>query len=183
MKNAQLRAHLKAGIREEWRLRDARQKLGQIGDGVYIEDRVDFMRYPENIRVGNHVVFKEGAKICPCNKEASIRIGDNTTIGYQCYFFASSQITIGDDCLIAPFVYFVDSDHGIDRDKKINDQGNITAPIKVGNDVWIGTGAKILKGVTIADGAVIASGAIVKSDVGPYEIWGGIPAKKISERS
>ena len=80
------------------------------------------------------------------------------------------------------FVYIVDSDHNIEKEKRINEQPNNTAPVKIGNDVWIGTGAKILKGVTIENGAVIAAGAIVKSDVKAYEIHGGIPAKKISER-
>ena len=48
--------------------------------------------------------------------------------------------------------------------------------------MWIGTGAKILKGVSIENGAVIAAGAIVNSNVKAYEIYGGIPAKKISDR-
>ncbi len=132
--------------------------------------------------IHNNVVIKEGAKICACNAQAKVSIGENTTVGYHTFMFASAGIIIGNDCLIAPFVYIVDSDHGIDRVKKINQQGNISEKITIGNDVWIGTGAKILKGVTIADGAVIAAGSLVKSDVGPYEIFGGIPAKKISER-
>ena len=37
-------------------------------------------------------------------------------------------------------------------------------------------------GVTIADGAVIAANSVVNKDVGPYEIWGGSPAKKIGDR-
>ncbi|MFE8711466.1 MULTISPECIES: CatB-related O-acetyltransferase [Aeromonas] len=53
----------------------------------------------------------------------------------------------------------------------------------VGNDVWIGHGAIIKQGVTIADGAVIAAGAIVTKSIPPYEIWGGIPARKIKSRS
>lgn len=84
--------------------------------------------------------------------------------------------------MIAPFVYLVDSDHGIDKGTKMNQQPNQTAPIKIGSDVWIGTGAKILKGVTIGDGAIIAAGAVVKDSVEPYKIVGGIPAKTISER-
>ena len=128
------------------------------------------------------MVLKSGAKLCPCNPQASIHIGDNTTVGYHTFMFASNKIEIGHDCLIAPFVYLVDSDHNIDRSSLINQQGNSTAPIKIGNDVWIGTGAKILKGVSIADGAIIAAGAIVKDDVEAYSIVGGIPAKKISER-
>ena len=90
---------------------------------------------------------------------------------------------IGDDCLIAPFVYIVDSDHGIGRAKKINEQPNETAPVRIGNDVWIGAGAKILKGVTLGEGAVIAAGALVKEDVAPYRIAGGIPARILGERT
>ena len=76
----------------------------------------------------------------------------------------------------------MDSDHNIEKDKLINEQTNSTSPIKIGNDVWIGTGAKILKGVTIEDGAVIAAGSLVKSNVNAYEVHGGVPAKKISDR-
>lgn len=53
----------------------------------------------------------------------------------------------------------------------------------IGNDVWIGHGAIIKQGVTISDGAVIAAGAIVTKNIPPYEVWGGIPAKKIKNRS
>ena len=84
--------------------------------------------------------------------------------------------------MIAPFVYIVDSNHEIAKGKLINQQVNKTAPIEIGNDVWISTGAKILKGIKIGNGAVIAAGAVVTQDVSPYSIYGGIPAKKIGER-
>lgn len=183
MEKSQLRKHLKWTMATRFRLWRNRRKLGACGPGVFFEPDVHLMRYPQFIYLGDELVIKAGARICPANTNASIRIGSRTTVGYHTYLFASEQITIGDDCLIAPFVYLVDSDHGINRDKRINQQPNQTAPIKVGNDVWIGTGAKILKGVTIGDGAVIASGALVKDDVEAYSIVGGIPAKKISERT
>jgi acetyltransferase-like isoleucine patch superfamily enzyme len=178
----QLRANIKWSLLNHLRFWREKRRLGFLGDKVFIEKNVALMRNPGNISINNYVVIKEGAKICACNKDAFVSIGMNTTVGYHTYMFASAGISIGDDCLIAPFVYIVDSDHGIDKAKKINQQGNISEKITIGNDVWIGTGAKILKGVTIADGAVIAAGSLVKSDVGPYEIFGGIPAKKISER-
>lgn len=56
-------------------------------------------------------------------------------------------------------------------------------PIHVGHHVWIGTGATILQGIKIGDGSVIAAGAVVTCDVPSYEVWGGVPAKKISNRS
>ena len=45
-----------------------------------------------------------------------------------------------------------------------------------------GCWAKVLKGVTVGQGGVVAAGAVLSSDVAPYQIFGGIPAKKISER-
>lgn len=52
----------------------------------------------------------------------------------------------------------------------------------IGNDVWIGYNATIMGGVTIGDGAIIASGALVNSNVAPYTIVAGQPAKVISKR-
>lgn len=52
----------------------------------------------------------------------------------------------------------------------------------IGNDVWIGANVIVKSGVHIADGAVIGAGAVVTHDVGPYEIWGGIPARMIKKR-
>ncbi len=55
-------------------------------------------------------------------------------------------------------------------------------PVIIGNDVWIGANAIILPGVIIGDGAIIAAGAVVTKNVEPYEIVGGVPAKKIKYR-
>jgi len=48
-----------------------------------------------------------------------------------------------------------------------------SAPVTVGNDVWIAAGAVITRGVTINDGAVIGANAVVTKDVPPYAIVGG----------
>lgn len=52
----------------------------------------------------------------------------------------------------------------------------------IGNDVWIGYNATIIGGVTIGDGAIVASGAFVNSNVEPYTIVAGQPAKVINMR-
>ncbi|HOO28394.1 MAG TPA: CatB-related O-acetyltransferase [Lachnospiraceae bacterium] len=54
--------------------------------------------------------------------------------------------------------------------------------IVIGNDVWIGSGVRIMEGVTIGDGAVIGAGALVLTDVEPYAVVAGVPAKKIRMR-
>jgi acetyltransferase-like isoleucine patch superfamily enzyme len=173
---------LKRGWREKLRQLVQSQRLGSLGADVFIDKNVELMRYPGNIHVGESVVLKEGVRICSCNEVAQIRIGARTTVGYHAFIFASNSINVGEDCLIAPFVYLVDSNHGTRRDERINRQPNSTAPIMIGNDVWIGAKATVLAGVTIGDGAIVASGALVNRDVPPYAIVAGTPAKVIGER-
>ena len=59
---------------------------------------------------------------------------------------------------------------------------DLTRTTTIGNDVWIGHAAVIIAGVTIGDGAVIGANAVVTKDVEPYEIVGGVPAKRIRFR-
>lgn len=84
------------------------------------------------------------------------------------------QISIGHDVAFAKGVTIRDSDS-----HSINGNKDITAPIRIGNHVWIGVNATILKGVTIGDGAVIAAGAVVTRDVPAHTLAGGVPAKVI----
>jgi acetyltransferase-like isoleucine patch superfamily enzyme len=182
MAQSQLRKHLKYSWKNKFRLWKAKSRLGKCGEMVWIDKNVEFMRFPKNIFVDDNVVVKEGARICACNEKATIKIGKNTTVGYHNFYFASEQIEIGENCLIAPFVYIVDSNHKIAKEQLINEQANETSPIKIGNDVWIASNVTILKGVTIGDGAVIAANSVVNKDISPYTIVGGTPARFISKR-
>lgn len=88
------------------------------------------------------------------------------------------KITIGVQCAIGRNVMIMDFDaHRIHYES--GQENLITAPVTIGNHVWIGAGATILKGVTIGDGAVIGAGSIVTRDVEPYTIVAGNPAQVI----
>jgi len=149
---------------------------------LYVEKSVEFLRHPKNIFLSDNIIIKEGVKLCPTNDGAIIKIGKNTTIGYYSMFFSSFSIEIGDNCLIAPFAYFVDANHGIKKNQLINQQDLEAKPIKIHNDVWIGANVTIVGGVEIGEGSVIASQSLVNKNVPPYSIWGGIPAKYIKDR-
>jgi maltose O-acetyltransferase len=60
---------------------------------------------------------------------------------------------------------------------------HVLQPVVIEDYVFIGPRAIILPGVTIGKGAVVAAGAVVTKDVGEREIVGGVPAKKIGERT
>lgn len=179
---SQVRQHLRFTIFVAIRVFFERLRIGLMGKHVYIDSNVKLMRYPQNIKIDDDVVIKEGVRICACNKEATIQIGKRTTIGYHTFIFSSANVKIGDDCLLAPFVYIVDSNHGINKNELINLQKNEVNPIVIENDVWIASNVTILKGVTIGEGSVIAANSVVNQNIPPYEVWGGTPAKKIKNR-
>jgi len=66
--------------------------------------------------------------------------------------------------------------------KNIKVQKKTKGNVEIGNDVWIGRDVLILSGVKIGDGAVIGARAVVASDVPPYAITVGNPAKTIRKR-
>lgn len=124
-----------------------------------------------------HFLMTAGPCYIKCVGKALLWIGNHCFFNHNCSITCFTEIEIGDGCSIANNVVIVDHDHklgtcGIE-------EGFCSSPVHIGKNVWIGTNVTILKGVTIGDGAVIAAGAVVKKDVPPYEIWGGVPARKI----
>jgi len=57
------------------------------------------------------------------------------------------------------------------------------APVIIEDYAWVSSRTTLLPGVTIGKGAVVAAGAVVTKSVEPYTVVGGVPAKKIGERS
>lgn len=109
----------------------------------------------------------------------ALKLGDRVAIGWFAELDARGGITIGNDTNISSHVKIITGSHDVDASDFIAE----FYPVKIGHHCWIGTGATILQGVKIGDGAVVASGAVVTKDIPPYEIWGGVPAKKIRNRT
>ena len=90
------------------------------------------------------------------------------------------RVSIGDKVYISENVTIRDSDnHMLIYEGRTNNV--TTAPIVIGNNVWIGMNCTILKGVTIGDGVVIAAGAVVTRDIPAGCLAAGCPAKVIKE--
>lgn len=106
----------------------------------------------------------------------NITIGKNVFINSCCNFQDQGGVTIKDRALIGHKVVFATVNHGCAPEKR---HLNYTAPIVVGENVWIGSNATILQGVTIGDNAIVAAGAVVTKDVEPGTIVGGVPARFI----
>ena len=106
----------------------------------------------------------------------NIHIGKNVFINSGCRFQDQGGIYIGDNVLIGHNVVLATLNH----EENPKNRGNLCpAPVKIENDVWIGSNATVLPGVTIGQGAIIAAGAVVTKDVEENSVVGGVPAKFI----
>ena len=140
------------------------------------------------------------------------KFGENFIVGVRVYLWARDEITIGDnfymgkdsqietDCIIGDNVMIGNKvaivgkyDHNYQkigvpirlapriRDKDYNWKGLGQRTI-IEDDVWIGYGAIIMSGITLKKGCIIAAGSIVTKDTLAYSIYGGNPARKITDR-
>jgi acetyltransferase-like isoleucine patch superfamily enzyme len=89
-------------------------------------------------------------------------------------------ISLGDNVFITSGVQFVTHDGGTLILRKEIPDLEWTAPISVGNDVYLGLRALILPGVTIGNRCIIAAASVVTRDVPDNSVVGGVPARRIS---
>lgn len=123
----------------------------------------------------NDVVMQGSGKII---------IGRNSYISSYSVIGINESLKIGKNVMIADNVTIRDTNHAFNRlDIPMMQQGIVTSPIVIEDDVWIGHGVIITSGVTICTGAIVAAGAVVTKDVPAYAIVGGVPAKIIKYRT
>lgn len=108
------------------------------------------------------------------------RFSRGMTIGRYCSFSRTCVFLNGNHGLsflsLHPYLY--NKSLGLVESETIN-----RTKFEVADDVWVGHNAIILPSVSkIGRGAVVAAGAVVTTDVNPYEIVAGVPAKVIRKR-
>lgn len=117
-----------------------------------------------------------GARIY-INPGAELILGSgyiNEQLNLSCF----SRIEIGHDVALADGLTIRDSDN---HQMVTTTPHQMTAPIRIGNHVWVGLNVTILKGVRIGDGAVIGAGSVVNRDIPPRCLAVGVPARVVRE--
>lgn len=127
----------------------------------------------ENIRVNQPIWVDYG-----CN----ISLGTGSLINMNCTLLDTGTITIGANTLLGPDVKIYTAVHPISADERIytDETGKKairtrTAPVTIGNNVWIGGGTIILPGVTIGDNTVIGAGSVVTKPIPSNAVACGNP--------
>jgi len=126
----------------------------KIGEGVRISNSAK-LYYPWNVTIGNYCW-----------------IGDN------CNLYSIDKIEIGNNVALAHNIFVSTASH----DTNSLTFETIRKPVKINDEVWIGSNAFINMGVTINKGAVIGSCAVVTKDMPEGFICLGFPAKPVRLR-
>lgn len=116
-------------------------------------------RVSPDLQAGAYSFLADGCRICP-------------------------RVKIGSYTMFAPNVVITGSDHRFDipgTPMIFSGRPALNETI-IGDDVWVGYGSIIMSGVHIGRGAIVAAHSVVTRDIPPYEIHGGIPARKIRDR-
>ena len=144
---------------------------------IHRSARMDTPPY-RKFSLGDYSVIESFA--CINNAVGDVVIGDHTRIGL--HNTVIGPVKIGHHVNLAQGVTVTALNHNFkDANKRIDEQGISTAPVTIGDDIWIGANAVILPGVTIGNHSVVAAGAVVTKDVPPRSLVARVPAKEIKQ--
>lgn len=172
------------GLVRGWLFKSAGRLLGfnlRVGAGLVCTSWPRLFSARGRMVIGDRVCI--GKAFLGVVPGARLFIGHGTSINDYVILSANYGIEIGSNVMIAERVSIHDFDHQYaSTEVPMNSQGVTGAPVKIGDDVWVGCGAVILKGVTIGRGAIIGANAVVIRDIEEYAVAVGVPARTIKRR-
>lgn len=164
-----------------------------------IDRRVRLFRFPIVIRGRKYIDFGHalttgvGCRFdCfPGKSPNNVKLvfGNNVQINDYVHFVAMERVEVGNNVLMASHIFISDNSHG---SYKCNFQDSdpctpptereyVTAPVRIGNNVWIGEGVCIMPGVIIGDGCIIGAHSVVTKNIPDYTIAVGSPAVVVKQ--
>lgn len=162
------------------------EALGVVcaGEDVHVHTSAVIIN-PKALCIGNHVRIDP---FCLLSARGKITLGDHIHIAAHCSLIGAAGIELED---------FTGVSHGARLFSAADDMSGTyltgptvpnelrnvqSGPIKLERHAVVGTNAVIFPGVTIGEGAIIGALSFVREDVPAWEIWAGLPAKRIGTR-
>jgi len=108
----------------------------------------------------------------------NLEMGDYSCLGNDTDCYCVDRIRIGSHATVSQYSFLCTASHDYTNPK----MPLTTAPVIIGDGVWITADVYVAPGVTIGEGAVIGVRSAVFKDVAPWTVVGGNPAKFIKKR-
>lgn len=156
-----------------------------IGDAVVIDDhcQLDAQGCAEGeFSIGAGTLISRGCIVS--GKDGALTIGPRVNIGAGCVLYASTELRIGADTMLAAMCYVGGGRYATRgrTDIPIASQPVPRKGVVIEDDCWLGAGAIVIDGVHIGRGSVIAAGAVITADVAPYSVVAGVPGRLVATR-
>ena len=168
------------------------RRFKSIGKGSVINYKPLQLHGLKFVEIGYKTIIKSGVQLTAWKTTTQttplISIGNGCLIRENAPITAINEIIIGDHLLTGTNIVISDNSHGKTdfedlslppTQRTLHSKGGI----RIGNNVWIGSHACVLSGVTIGDGAVIGANSVVTSNIEPYSVAVGVPAKVIKRNT
>ena len=133
-----------------------RELFGSVGERVWVEP-------PLHVAYGNRV-----------------HLADDVYVNFNLTLVDDVEVFIGSRVMLAPNVTITTTGHPVHPDLR-RDGSQFSAPVRIGDDVWIGAGAVLLPGVVIGAGSVVGAASVVTGNVPPGVVVAGSPARIIRQ--
>lgn len=145
-------------------------ELSMVGEGCGI-----YIFKSGTIKCAGRIILDDHVQL---HARGELLIGDRFCINQYSRIVAHERIEIGNNVTIGQGVAILDHDHHFEKQNgKLILDGYQTAPVKLGDNIWIGDKCTILKGVTIGDNVVIGAHSLIHRDVPANVVVGGSPFK------
>jgi acetyltransferase-like isoleucine patch superfamily enzyme len=130
------------------------------------------------LEIGEHALLEPNVWLTS-PAPGRIRIGAGSFLNLNVMVAAVELVEIGDHCMFANNCFITDGNHRFDDpDKPVTWQGFTSkGPTRIGDDVWCGANVVITSGVTVGDRCVIGANSVVTTDLPPFSIAAGAPAR------
>ncbi len=147
-----------------------------------------YCRGKKSISIGKDLVTGHSCRFDLLSKKKTLFIGKGCQFGDYTHIVASESVEIGDNVLLASKVFISDTEHGTYKGKEQCspnippvERELIFAPVKIGNNVWIGENSVVLSGSIIGNGVIVGANSLVKGVIPSNCVVAGSPAKIIKK--
>lgn len=162
---------------------------GTAGAGLRVTGPVNlYVHRKGRLKIGARCRFNSGFAHNPVGGEGRLGIwvnaggvldiGDGVGVS-NATLVCFQSLTIGGDTFIGGGCRIYDTDfHPLDPGARVRGENAVrTAPVVIGERVFVGGHALLLKGARVGDESVVGAGAVLSGEVPPREIWAGNPAR------
>ncbi len=115
-----------------------------------------------------------------CDYGYNIEVGENFYANVSCIILDVNKVIIGDNVMLGPNVQIYTASHPLDPKDRIK-KLELSKPITIEDNVWVGGGTIILPGVTIGKNTTIGAGSVVTKDIPEDVLAVGNPCKVIKK--